>query len=447
MSIAASALLAEQGAIEASTNNVANANTPGYSRQRPVLESAMAVGGHPLSFGTGVTLARLEGIRDPLLELQVNAETQQNGKWTAAQTALQQVEVQFPVTGGLGDRLSAFFTSLSRLQTDPASMPMRQAVLIAAGNLADSFRQTAGNLTRQRAQLDLGVSQTVEQINTYSRQIAELNREINTSAGPVGDANGLVDQRNLLINQLSELIDVAQVSSDQGVTLTTANGSPLVTAGEAFALNIESIGGMQHVMSLGTDITAAMSGGKLAGMLEARDQNIPGILAQLDTLAAGFTNAVNAAHVGGFDLNGAPGGLLFSAPPAAGAGAAAAMSCVISDPSLLAASSDGSPGSNGNLTALAGVADQGVASGQTAEDFYANLVAGVGRDLANATAEQDASSLNLTQLNDQKAGVSGVSLDEEAANLTRYQQAYQAAARVFSIVNTLLDTAVQLGKN
>src|SRR5262249_20302868 len=151
------------------------------------------------------------------------------------------------------------------------------------------------------------------------------------------------------------------------------------------------VSGVQHIFSQGNDITSKITGGKLAGLIQVRDQKIPGVVSQLDTLAAGFANAVNTAHQAGFDLNGNPGGNLFAPPPAGGVGAAAGLQVAITDPALIAASSDGNSGSNGNVLALEAVHNQAVANGQPPSDFYSNLVFGIGNDVSNGLAEQQAS--------------------------------------------------------
>jgi flagellar hook-associated protein 1 FlgK len=205
-------------------------------------------------------------------------------------------------------------------------------------------------------------------------------------------------------------------------------------------------GGMHQIFAGSTDITSSLPAGKLGGLLAMRDSGIPVLEGHLDQLAAGLATALNTAHRGGFDLNGNAGGDLFVPPPVGGVGAAGALSIAITDPSLLAASSDGTPGSNGNLAVLSAVHDQVVAGGQKPLDFYARIVFQVGSDTANTTAELDASQLILQQLEDQRSAISGVSLDEEAANMMRYQTAYQAAARVVTTVNDMLDAAVNLGR-
>jgi flagellar hook-associated protein 1 FlgK len=278
-------------------------------------------------------------------------------------------------------------------------------------------------------------------------QIAKANREIADLENVQRDASPFIDQRDQLIEQLSNLIDVASVRTESGLTLTTSSGTALVASAQSFPLTTQpDLSGAQHIFAQDADITAQISSGKLAGLLQARDQRIPGLLTSLDSLAAGFATAINTAHQNGFDLGGDMGGVFFAAPPAGGVGAAASMAVAITDPSLIAASSDGNPGSNGNLLALSAVHDLAVTAGATATDFYSNLVFAIGGDVANGTADQEASALVLQQLQDQRGSISGVSLDEEAANMLVFQRAYDAAARVVSAINEMMTVAVNLGR-
>ncbi|SRR5712692_73018 len=448
LSIALSALEASQGALASTTNNVANVNTPGFSRQRPVLVENSPVVQGQLTFGTGVTLQQIESLRDPILQMRIQEETQHQGQLDAFVSAMQQAQVMFASSSGdIGSQISKFFSSLSQLSTNPANLALRQGVLTAAANLASTFRNTASNLTQQRSNLDLSVTQAIQQVNLLTKRIAGLNSQISGMQGLNQDASAFIDQRDVLIGQLSSLVDVSQIHSDNGLTLTTSNGTALVAGGQSFALNTQTdISGVQHIFAQGKDITGNLTSGQLGGLLQARDQNIPTLLSNLDTLAAGFATSVNTAHRSGFDLNGAAGGDFFVAPPISGVGAAASMAVQITDPALIAASSDGSPGSNGNVNVLSAVHDQVVASGQTATEYYANLVFGVGSNVSNGSAELSSSQLILRQLQDQRGSVSGVSLDEEAANMVQYQRAYDAAARVVTTVNQMLDTVINMGR-
>ena len=457
MSIATGALGAEQGALNATTNNVANVNTPGYSRLRPVLTENDPVVLGSVTYGMGVSLTKLQSLRDPILQRRIQEETQQQGQLNALVTAMQQAQVQFTASSSdIGTQISNFFSSLEQLSTDPTNLALRQGVLTAAANMAKCFNHTAGNLSLQRSNLDLNISQDVAQVNTLTSQIAALNTRISQLQGVNQDASAFIDQRDVLVGKLSTLIDVSAIQSDNGLTLTTSNGTALVVGGQSFTLSTQTNNsGLQDIYSQGKNITANLSSGELAGLLQMRDQKIPSLLSNLDTLAAGLANAINAAHqggydangnpVGGFDLNGNPGGNFF-VPPPAGAGAAAAMTVAIADPSLVAASSDpAAPGSNGNLAALSAVHDQPVANGQAPMDYYSSIVFGVGNDVSTNSAELNASQLILTQLQDQRGSISGVSLNEEAANMLQYQTAFQAAARIVTTVNELLATVINMG--
>jgi flagellar hook-associated protein 1 FlgK len=447
LSIATGALAAEQGAMDATTNNVANANTPGYSRLRPVLIESDPVVLGSVTYGQGVTLQKLEGLRDPILQLRIQEETQQQGQLNTFVSALQQTQVQFTTSNSdIGSQISNFFSSLNLLSTDPTNLSLRQGVLTAAGNLATAFRNTSGNLTQQQNNLDLSVTQAVQQVNTLTGQIAGLNTRISQLQGVNQDASAFVDQRDVLIGQLSSLIDVSTIKSDNGLTLTTSNGTALVVGGQSFALNTQTNpSGLQDIYAQGVDITAKLTSGQLGGLIQVRDQKIPALLTGLDTLAAGLANGVNTANKTGFDLNGAPGGDFFVPPPVSGQGAAANLAVQITDPALIAASSDGTPGSNGNVAVLSAVQNQAVAGGQTPIGYYSNLVFGLGNDVSNGTAELSSAQLVLNQLNDQRGSISGVNLNEEAANMLQYQNAYDAAAKVVTTINDMLFTVINMG--
>src|ERR1700756_3756958 len=179
LATALSGLAAEQGAMQATTNNVANVNTPGYSREEPVLVASDPIVVDPLTLGTGVTLKTIESVRDPILESRIQQETQTQGQLNALVSALSQTQVGFTSgTGDIGTAISKFFSSLNQLSTSPADLSLRQGVLTAAGNLALAFNVTANNLTAQRTNLDGSVEQAVGQINQLTQQIAQLNGQI-----------------------------------------------------------------------------------------------------------------------------------------------------------------------------------------------------------------------------------------------------------------------------
>jgi flagellar hook-associated protein 1 FlgK len=448
LAIALSGLTAEQGALEATSNNVANVNTPGYSREVPVLATSDPIVVSPLTLGSGVNLETIESVRDSILESQIQQETQTQGKLSSLVSQLSQTQTSFTsTTGDIGTAISNFFDSINQLSTSPADLSLRQGVLTAAGNLATAFNVAANNLTAQRTNLNQSVQQIVGQVNQLTTQIAQLNGQISNIENAGESAGTFIDQRTQLIDQLSSLVDVSVIPSTNTLTLTTASGTALVAGQQSFQLStgLDS-SGVQHILSEGSDITATLISGQLGGVLEARDQQIPGIQTQLDALASGLANAVNGVQTSGYALNGNPstGDNLFSPPPASGTGSAASLSVAITDPALIAASSDGTSGSNGNAETIYALRNQTVVDGQSPTDYYSGIVFNVGNAVANSTAAQTASSLVLQQLNDQRASISGVSLDEEAANMMRYQQAYAASAQIVTAINTMMQDVINM---
>jgi flagellar hook-associated protein 1 FlgK len=446
LATALSGLLTEQGALQVTTNNVSNVNTPGYSREVPVLVSSDPVVVAPLTYGTGVTLQDVQSITDPILSSQIQQQTQAQGQYSALASALQQTQVNFTTSSNdIGTEISNFFDSINQLSTNPSDLSLRQGVLTAADNLATSFNTTANNLTQQQTSLDLSAVQTVGQINQLTQQIAGLNAQVSNLQNVGENAGTFVDQRTEAIDQLSALVDVSVIPSGNTLVLTTANGAPLVTGQQSYQLTTQTnSAGLHDIYSQGNDITSEITSGQLGGTLQARDQEIPSIKSQLDTLAAGLANAVNTVQAGGFDLNGSAGSNLFNPPPASGIGAAASLSVAITDPKLIAASSDGTVGSNGNAQAMYALNSQPLINGQSPSNYYSGIVFNVGNDAANASAESSASSLVVQQLSDQLSSVSGVSLDEEAANMVRYQDAYQASAQVITTINDMMYTVVNM---
>lgn len=447
LSIALSGLSVAQQEMATTANNVANANTPGYTREIDDTASGAAITVGGVNIGTGVLLQKIESLRDPILEIQVNQATQQNSQLNAELGQLQTLQTQFASsTSGIGADISNFFNSLQQLAPNPTSLELRQSVLTAAGTLAIDFNNAADSLQTQRSNLDLNVVQSVGSINSLTAQIANVNQQI-TALQNVGQNPGtLVDTQNNLIQQLSAVVGVSVIPTDQGISLALANGTQLVSGSQSYALTTQvGTDGVQHVFAGAQDITESLTGGSLGGYIQTRDQEIPSVESSLDQLAAGLANGVNTANAAGFDLNGNAGGNIFTPPPANGVGAAGALSVATTNPSLIAASSDGTSGSNGNLAALSAVATQALANGETPINSYANIVFKVGNDTSNASADADSSGLILQQLQDQQGSVSGVSLDEEASNLIQYQTAYQSAAKVVSTINLMLLDAVNLG--
>lgn len=443
------ALDATEAALNATSNNISNSNTPGYTREvAQFSENAETLSGGVVS-GGGVSLDSLQSVRDELLNLQIQQQTAEQGSAETQSSALQQIQTLFSSTGeDLASTLTAFSTSLQQLSASPSSAAAQQGVLAAGQNLARSFNSTASGLTSAQSAADQQVTQTVAQINSLTQQIAQLNSQIAQTVPAGQDGGTLQNQRDQLVQQLSTLTSVSVTQSSDGEVITTGNGTPLVMGGQSYNLQTATgSDGMQHVLdSNGNDITASLTGGQLGGAIQIRDQTIPGYLSQLNTLASQFATAFNAAQAQGYDSNGNTGQDFFTVPSAT-AGAAAGIGVAITSGSQIAVSSDGSAGSNGNVANLSAALTGALPSGQTPAGAYAALVFNVGNDASNASAQSTAVGQSLLQLTDQQSSVSGVSLDEETTNLIRFQTAYEAAARVISTVQALSTVTLDMGSS
>jgi flagellar hook-associated protein 1 FlgK len=290
------------------------------------------------------------------------------------------------------------------------------------------------------------VPQTVDQINRLTTQIAALNGQVAQMQGLNKDPGTIQDQRDELVRQLSGLVNVSVTQTEHGLTLTTANGVPLVVANQSYNLQSNANNSvLEHVYSAqGVDITSQIQGGQLGGTLQVRDQAIPQLFTQLNTLASQLATAFNTQHAAGFDASGNAGQNFFTPLPST-TDAAANFGVAITDPSKIAASSDGSAGSNGNLEQLIGLQNKPLLSGANPMDAYSNLVLQVGSLGANAQTDVTASNASVQQLTDQRSAVSGVSLDEETTNMIRYQRAYEAGARIVTTVDSMYDTLMAMG--
>ncbi len=401
-----------------------------------------------LLFGTGVSFGQTTSVRDNLLEQRLDQENTSSGQLNSFLGAANQVQALFNETAGSGLQtpLSAYYNSLTQLTADPTNSSYRQGVITAGQNLAAAFQQDSSNLKSLQSNTDLAVVQSVSQVNQLTQQIAGLNVQVSSLVSLGQDAGAFQDQRTQLVRQLSGLVGISETQAGNGsLTIATTSGAALVDGSQSFALTtqINPNTTYQNIYANGTDITSTITEGSLGGQIQARDQTVPSVLNQLDTLAYNIETSVNTQSKAGFDAKGNAGVNFFTQPTSA-PGAASTMGVAISDPNLVAASSDGSVGSNGNAQALANLQNQTSVNGQTPYNYYSNLVFKVGNQVSQAQNEQTAVGLVQQQLADQRGAISGVNLDEEAANLIKYQGAYQASANVISVINTLLTTTMNM---
>jgi flagellar hook-associated protein 1 len=445
LSISLGALMAQQASVETSSENIANVNTPGFSRRRVVLQerASQSLG----ASSTGVEIQSVESLRDRILELRILSEQQAQSRSETFVSSMQPIELLFSNSdGGIGTAIQNFFNSIQRLSATPTDNSLRSQVLMSADNLTASFRTAAAEISKAQQHLQTSIDASVQEVNRLASEIAKLNPQIASNQQLGKDSGGLEDRRGVLLGELAALVRFSIVDDTNGLTLTTSGGRALVVAGESFDLSSTSGAGPSVIRSAdGADVSTDMTGGSLGGLFAARNSELPGLQAQLDDLASALCARMNTIHRAGYDLNSGPGSDLF-VPTASVEGAAASMRVAITDPAKIAASIDGSEGDNRNLLRLLDLASAKLIGENSPIQAYSALVYSLGISIQDAKKQADTSGLMVQQLENQRNAISGVSLDEEAANLIRFERAYQAAARVVSITNDLMDTVINLGR-
>ena len=431
-------ILAQQRAIDVAGHNIANASTVGFTRQRADLVTTPAFTDTPHGqLGTGVDVQGYQRIRDDFIDIQLRAQTMRKGYASAQQDGLNQVELSLsePYDTGLSSLLSKYWASWQNLSNAPEDLATRQALVQSAATLANGFNGLASQLATIQSQTTQEQTLTVAQVNTIGTQIAGLTGSIKAAELAGQQPNDLLDKRDVLIDQLSEL---------GNVTISTTAGTP----GALGAIDV-SIGGTQLVTDTTASVVAlplaSLTSGKLAGLqgvINAISDPVVGYLTKLNQLAATLASATNTQHALGTDLTGNPGGTFFNVTPGNEAATIAVDPLILASPSLVAASSTGAPGDAGNALALADLQQSPLMAGATIDTAYSQLVTQIGSDsqqaqqnLANATSLVDA-------LTNRRQSVSGVSLDEEMTNLLQFQRGFQASARALNAMDEMVDQLI-----
>ncbi len=475
-SIGISALNAQRKMLEVTSENIANVNTPGYSKQTGILEPGFANLDNRFSIGSGVQVATVRRVYDDFLQKQLISANSQSGNYNTQQTAMNSVQQMFNEfsAGGLGADITSFFNSWQDLANNPSGQAERQAVLAQGETLVNDFHQMSISLNQVKSDANQTLQGLTSDINDKLKQIAALNDQIHQLQFGGGDANELLDSRDQMIRDLSEKMAVNyQSNADGTMTVTLPQGATLVDGNRAGSLSLETNpanSGYFNIMltspgsAAANDITQILTRsdgkqGEIGATLQVRDSLVNDFLSGLDELAYSVATQVNSAHSTGFSLTGGTG-ISFFTPPAAptppatySPGYSGTIQLNISNINDIAAAASnptlpgGGTGDNINALKIAALSNQSLTmstGSSTLAGFYNSLVgkAGVAAQSAQRGATQ--SSATITQLEQMRDSISGVSLDEELSNLIIYQKSYQGAAKLINTGTDMLDTVLGL---
>ena len=548
LGIGTTALSALQRAISTTGQNIANVNTEGYSRQSVSLSARPAQDIGAGYLGSGVQVTSIDRAYNQFLANDVQQRTASSGYYSLYANAAERVDSMLgdPSTS-IAQAMDSFFASAEAVANSPTSLPERQVMLSNAETLVQRFDYIVSRIDDVTKEMNSQINSAVSEINQLAGDIATLNNEIaKVSGGSTGLPNDLLDQRDALLVQLSSLVDTKTLAQDDGsLNVFIGRGQPLVTGSvaETLATQTDPELGSTSLVTLSafvagsSDVSDFLTGGKLGAALTVTDEVVNPTRRELNLLAVGFAETVNAIQEAGDDLQGVDGVALFTetegvvktaasvddstansgnatvtftvtdaklltgdsyrvdytatgvnlrnlttdavttltanpqtvdgvrvtytaqaATGAAGANqgdafivdplfqASSLFAVKIDDPAKIAAASNrGAAGDNTNMLAMIELRDQSLLKGSTATygDVYNNLLSDVAVRTQRAQSSAETETALLGSALDRQSSLQGVNLDEEAANLVRYQQAYQAAAQIVAVANEVFDTLLR----
>jgi flagellar hook-associated protein 1 FlgK len=449
------ALASNQMAIDITGGNIANVNTPGYSRQRVDLRSVGGVNVSGANANIGVTVGRIERIYDRFIESQIIDQQQSTAYSDTLLQGLQSIEMVIDDTqgGGISDQLSKFWSSWENLSKNPGGIVERSALLSDAENLTGSLASYKRNLEAITSNLDRNIADTVSQINEKVSAIKDLNTKIIETTGENGEKNDFLDKRTQALKELAALINVTHVENADGtVNVYLSNGQPLLQGTLEQTLSVKrNANGQNDIYSSslsGETVNSALTGGKLGALIELQSRIVPEYIDYIETFAQSLADRVNELHRNGFDAYKNTGVDFFKMPDAQNIAGTIRVNTVISADVNRIAASTSVNGNGENATIIAAVQNELLMNDKTSSlsRFLTATVGQIGQQVSMAKTNSDRQTGIANLLNNQRESVSGVSLDEEMIRLISYQMGYNAAGKIVSVVDEMLDTLMGLVK-
>jgi flagellar hook-associated protein 1 len=447
LSIARSALLAQQRAMDVTGHNVANAQTPGYSRQRLTTTAAEPLWSAWGTIGRGVSTGSITRVRDVLLDSNYRRESGSLGTATTLNSFLSQVEGALgePSETGVAAALDDLFKGFGDLANDPANGATRDIVRQSATRLTQLLHSLDARIVQAQSDAVERLRADVDQVNSLAGRIAALNAQILAAGGPDHAAPDLQDQRDVMVDELSGLVGVRVVTHEDGTVGVIAGDTLLVDAGMAQTLVVRQTGSGYGVGLASTTGVIDPQSGSLKALTDLASSVLPGLRGQLDTFVASLVGEVNAVHRTGFTLAGVDGVDFFDATKLT-AGSLSLSTEVQASSDAIAASATGAAGDGGIALLLAGLGTRAVGAlgGRTLREFYTQVAQAVGSGVSNSLVDAETAQTLVDSADAQRTSVSGVSLDEEMVALIAQQQAYGAAARLVNVADEMMQQLLQM---
>jgi flagellar hook-associated protein 1 FlgK len=443
-------LSTNQKAIEIAGNNIANVNTPGYSRQNPVLSPYPALNFGDFFIGQGVKISNVQREHDVFVTAQILDKNRTLGEESARSTPLNELERVFSVgENSLATEVDRFFDAWQELTANPSSQVERDIVLQRGDLLARAFQSAVGEFDSVRKNINSTLASKIDSVNFKLQEVADLNERIAAVETTGQTANTFRDQRDLLLQELSFSLGIQSFEENTGmVSVQLPGGLPLVQGNTALRLEGVQVGeDLQLTLKQGAttlDVNLNNLGGEFKGLVDVRDKFIPALQDDLDKMAYELATAVNAGHRAGVGLDGV-GGRDFFIDLAGPADAARNLSVALKKGSDIAAGESSAPGDNTNAMRLAALGRTRTIDGEdTFVSFYGKMTARVGIEAGQNRLTRGGAEDAMVQLKNLRDARVGVSLEEEMINLIQFQKGFEASAKFLATVDEMMDTILSL---
>ena len=466
LNIGAESLFATRQGVDTAGHNIANANTEGYSRQRVNLEQRVPSETRNVIIGNGVFVKNITRAHDKFLERQLNQSNQDLGKSQAKLEAMKPLEEIYSpqLNASVAEEMNAFFTAIHELSSFPEEVIVRSNVKEKADGLISSFKRVDNSLKRFRSDINDRIEGEAVEISTLLKDIAKLNTAIVAlESGDIREASDLLDKQDLLLRKLTGKIDINYYRGDRGMVVVRGPQETLLVerghfADVAVTKDPDSNVGMYDIIiDRGSaykpiSVTEVNKKGSLAGLVDVRDKVIPDLLTKNNELAWVLGHSLNAVHRKGYgigDFKESTGRDFFSLSDDLNRAAETIdLDGIIREDqsSIAAALTPSAPGDNINANEMLRIKEIRMMSNgdATFDEFYANTVGLFGLDLVRAEHTKEADFTLNNDLMNRHDALKGVSMDEEAINLMKWQANFTASSRVITTVDEMFETVLSL---
>jgi flagellar hook-associated protein 1 len=444
LEIARRAMMAQQAALNVIGNNLANVNTPGYSRQHALLVPSPSERTPNGIVGTGVVMDGVERMRDLFLDQQIRQEMGLSGEWSARAGVLNQVQMVLnePSDNGLGGLMDSFWNAWLDLSNQPQDTAARAVVVQTGQALAEGLRQDDARVQNIFDATDAQLSGLVAHLNSLMGQVADLNAQIARAEVGGGTESNLRDKRDSILDEMATTAGATHLTLSDGSVVIRMGGRTVVQGNSYIPLTTQQINDRGHVrlriLFDGETNAPAVLSGEVGGLLDARDNILPAFLDRVDELAKTMADSVNGLHQAG------PSRLPFFRGTTAATLEVA--SEVSADPTQVNAGTTGDAGDNDIALAIAALRDAHLMNRSTSSmgDFYRANLAELGAAGQQAKSMSDSQDSAVKSIEQQRQAVMGVNLDEELTKMITSQKAYEAAARIFKATSQMIDVMLQM---